>query len=98
MMAGPISNREADRLLGTRLEHYRLAVQAGFYNEWPETIAYRGFHIVRDETGFHVLQNGSGFGLQFKQLHVAKVWVVCRTQNCGLIQAHAIVKAEKEKK
>jgi hypothetical protein len=92
-MAGPISNNEAQKLLGTRLELYRLAVQNGFYNEWPETIPYRGFHIVREDNTFSVIQNGASFGLQFKQLHIAKVWVTCRLDSCGLIEAHARVKA-----
>lgn len=91
-MAGPISNKEAQRLLATRLETYRLAVQSGFYNEWPETVPYRGFHIGHDETGYVITQNGVRL-ITMKQLHVAKVWITCRLDNCGLIEAHARVKA-----
>jgi hypothetical protein len=76
-MPGPISNTEAQRLLGTRLEIYRLAVQAGFYNEGPATVAYKGFHIVPDGETCIVMQNGMRL-IATSNVKAAKQWITSR--------------------
>jgi hypothetical protein len=94
-MPGPITNKEAEKLLGTRLEHYRLAVLAGFYNEGPATQVYKGFQIVpvpADHT-YLIMQHGVTL-LTVKAVHIAKIWVTCRLQRVGVVEANAIIKEE----
>jgi len=95
-MPGPISKVEAEKLLGTRLERYRLAVLAGFYNEGTDTQVYKGFQIVPsvDHT-YLVMQNGVTL-ITVKALHIAKIWITCRLQGVGIVEANAIIKAEKD--
>jgi hypothetical protein len=78
-MAGPISNAEAQKLLGTRLEIYRLAVRAGFYNEGPATVAYKGFQIVPDGDAHMVMQNGTKL-ISTSNVKAAKLWITARVQ------------------
>lgn len=92
-----ISATEAMRHESTRLEVYRMAVANGFYNEWPETLVYRGFQIVREGTKFAVVQRGTVL-IQVQTLHIAKVWVVCRVNKCGLTEANALVQQEENLK
>ncbi len=93
-MPGPISNTEADKLLGTRLEYYRLAVLAGFFNEAPATVPYKGFQIVPSDGKFLIMQNGVGH-TSVLTTHIAKIWVTCRVQGVGIVDANDIVKKEK---
>ena len=78
-MSGPISNTEAQRILGLRLEIYRAAVQAGFYNEGPATVPYKGFHIVPDGEVHIVMQNGVRL-LSTSNVRAAKAWITARIQ------------------
>ena len=93
-MPGPISPAEAQKLLGTRLEVYRLAVQAGFYNEAPTTQAYKGYQIVPNDGKYLVMQNGVGL-ITVLSIHIAKIWVTCRINNVGIVEANQILRNEK---
>jgi hypothetical protein len=88
-----ISAKEAMRSESTRLQVYKLAVQNGFYNEGPETVAYRGFQIMPEGHNFLVMQKGFRL-ITLGNLHVAKVWITCRLDGVGLMEAQAKVKAE----
>jgi hypothetical protein len=87
------SAKEAMRNESTRWEVYRLAVQHGFYNEGPMTIGYRGFQLVPDGANVLVFQHGTRL-ITVTSIHIAKVWVTCRLDNCGLVEANAKVQAE----
>ncbi len=92
-MAGIISPTEAMRNDVTRLEIYRQAVLAGFYNEAPGTIAYYGYQIMEDEGKFLVFKHGQ-FLIRLAEIVVAKVWILCRVKNLTLTEAYALVKKE----
>ena len=89
-----ISPKEQERAVTARLEIYRMAVQHGFYNEFPETKLYKGYHIVQEGTSWLVMQNGVQL-MSLREEFVARVWVTCRVNSCGLVEANRIVKAEK---
>lgn len=86
-----ITSIEAMRQQGTRYEVYRLAVEAGFYNEGPETVVYKGYQITPDEGAFSIIQHGAIL-TRMQNLYVSKVWIACRVHKCGLIAANTIVK------
>lgn len=86
-MTGIISAVEAMRHEGMRFEVYRLAVQNGFYNEGPGTIAHRGFQIIPMDGGYAVMQKGCHL-ISVKTVHIAKVWITCRLDNCGIVEAN----------
>jgi hypothetical protein len=88
-----ISAKEAMRNESTRLQVYKLAVQNGFYNESAGTIAYKGYILMQDGLHWVVMQNGMAL-IQLQNSYVARVWVTCRTNSCGLVEANRIVKAE----
>lgn len=88
-----VSAKEAMRNESTRLEIYRMAVQNGFYNEAPKTIGYRGFQIVPSDQHYLVMQNGVSL-IQLGNTHVAKVWITCRLDSIGLMEAQIKVRAE----
>lgn len=69
-----------------RLAVYKAAYLAGFYNESPDTVTFRGFHIVHDERRFHVMLGGSLL-MRFTDAFVAKCWITSRLDNCTLKQA-----------
>lgn len=93
-MPGPISNAEADKLLGTRLEYYRLAVLAGFFNEAPATTGYKGFQIMPADGKYLIMQNGVVL-MSVQTVHIAKIWVTCRVQGIGIVEANTILRSEK---
>ena len=84
---------EEQRLFGLRLERYRAAVQHGFFNESPDTIPYRGFHILSMDEKWHVMQNGTSL-ISVLTPHIAKVWVTCRLDNMAMADANRKVRAE----
>lgn len=88
-----ISAKEAMRSEATRLEVYRLAVQNGFYNEGNGTLPYRGFQIMPDGEKFAVTHHGVVL-IHVQSLHIAKVWIMCRVNNCGLAEANQLVQHE----
>lgn len=88
-----ITSLEAMRQQGTRLEIYRLAVLAGFYNESPNTIPYKGYLFMPDESLWCIVQHGTIL-MRMNNLHAARIWVTCRVQKVGLIEANRIVGAE----
>jgi hypothetical protein len=90
-----ISSVEAMRLQGTRLENYRLAVAAAFYNEGPGTIGYKGYLIMPDENLYAIVQHGNIL-IRMRNTYVAKVWITCRVQKVGIVEANAIIKAESQ--
>lgn len=94
-MSKIISPAEAMREHTTRLEVYRQAVQHGFYNEGPGTIAYRGFHIVPESDGRYLIMRGSQYMIAMKEVHVAKVWITCRLDGLSLVEANLKLKAER---
>lgn len=88
-----ITSLEAMRQQGGRLEIYRLAVEAGFYNESPNTIPYKGYLFMPDESLWCIVQHGTIL-MRMNNLHAARIWVTCRVQKVGLIEANRIVGAE----
>lgn len=87
------SNPEQERRHTARLEVYRLAVQAGFYNESPGTIPYKGYAIAPMDGKYHVMQNGVTL-IQLGTPFVAKVWITCRVDNTVFNEAHTKVRSE----
>jgi len=92
-MTGRVSDIEQERWLGTRLENYRLAVLAGFYNEGPATVAYKGFQFVPDNKAYAIMQNGRAL-IHITSLHTAKIWVTCRVSGVNIVEANAIIREE----
>jgi hypothetical protein len=92
-MAGIISTTEALRNEATRLEIYRQAVLAGFYNEAQGTIAYHSYQIFEEDGLWYVFKCGQ-YLIRMRELHIAKVWITCRVKNLTLVDANAVVRAE----
>ena len=94
-MTGRVSNLELERWQGTRLEIYRLAVQAGFFNEGPATVAYKGYHIIPiPEEKVYLIMQGGIYLMRVSSMHIAKIWVTCRVHGVNIIEANAIIKQE----
>jgi hypothetical protein len=93
-MSKIISAAEAMREHTTRLQVYRAAVQHGFYNEGPGTIAFRGFHIIPESDGRYLIMHGSQYMIAMKDVHVAKVWITCRLDNLSLVEANKKLRSE----
>jgi hypothetical protein len=92
-MSKIISTAEAMRHMDIRLKVYRAAVQHGFYNEGPGTIAFRGFHIVPDGERYLIMR-GSQYMIAMGSVHVAKVWITCRLDNVSLVEANRKLRSE----
>lgn len=88
-----ITDKERMRMQVARLEVYKQAVKDGFYNEAPGTVSYKGYLLMQDGHHWLVMEHGQSL-IQLTSLHVAKVWVTCRVNNCGLVDANRIVKVE----
>jgi len=87
------SAEEAQRTQAARFQIYRDAVLSGFYNEWPETVVYNGYQLVQEGEKVAVVRNGTVL-IKVQTKHIAKCWVICRVNNCGLSEATKLVAAE----
>lgn len=92
-MTGRATDTEIQKLLGTRLEHYRLAVEAGFFNEGPATTVYKGYQIMPDGEKYLVMHHGEML-TSVQTQRIAKIWITCRVNNLCLVDANAVVQDE----
>jgi len=92
-MTGIISTAEALRTEAMRLQIYRQAVLAGFYNEAPRNMPYKGYQIMSEDGNYLIFLGGQCL-IRMVDIVVAKVWITCRVQNLSLTEALAVVRAE----